>query len=175
MASQALWDTVSALSNKIRTAASTATPEELAYLGSAMEKIGGHVSLADLADHVQTVKGEIQDHLDETMRVFDSDATLLKNNMSSEVSGMFSGLEAQVLALILSQKTELTIAATAAQTQMSQYATQKVAEVTDAINALIGPATSALNASVSGAGAVVDEIRTAAVMTEEDLLFFGSF
>lgn len=60
MTATGLWDAARALAEKIRVAAPTATAEELAYLGSAMEKIGGPVSLVDLADHVHTLKTELE-------------------------------------------------------------------------------------------------------------------
>lgn len=59
MITTSLWDAAKALSDKIKAAAATASAEELAYLGSAMEKIGGHVSLVDLAQHVENMKAEL--------------------------------------------------------------------------------------------------------------------
>ena len=62
MVSTAIWDAVRALNDKIKNAAPTATAEELAYLGNAMEKIGGHVTLIDLADHLDTLKLELDQY-----------------------------------------------------------------------------------------------------------------
>lgn len=51
-----LLESVISLNNKIKVAATTATAEEMAYLGSAIEKIGGQLSLYDLIEHVDDLK-----------------------------------------------------------------------------------------------------------------------
>lgn len=53
-----LSDAVRALRDKIAVSSTTATPEELAYLGSAIEKIGGRASLLEVLDATETAKAE---------------------------------------------------------------------------------------------------------------------
>lgn len=54
-----LFATAQTLRDKLNAAATSATPEELAYLASALEKIAGQVSLIDLAEALEQAKAEI--------------------------------------------------------------------------------------------------------------------
>jgi len=79
-------DILSAVSNlrdKIVTSSNTATPEELAYLGSALEKIGGKTSLYDVVDAAETKKQEI---LDASATVI-SELTATLNTTKSTIEG----------------------------------------------------------------------------------------
>ena len=59
MADLALRDAITAVKNKISSAAADATPEELAYLGTAIDRIGGRATVLEIEQMGDAIKGEI--------------------------------------------------------------------------------------------------------------------
>jgi hypothetical protein len=59
MADLALRDAIAAVKNKISSAAADATPEELAYLGTAIDRIGGRATVLEIEQMGDTIKAEI--------------------------------------------------------------------------------------------------------------------
>lgn len=56
MSSIEVWGMVEALAKKITTSTTTATPQELAYLGTAAERIAGQTSMLEIAKYIQASK-----------------------------------------------------------------------------------------------------------------------
>lgn len=59
MSSIEVWSMVEALAKKITTSTTTATPQELAYLGTAAERIAGQTSMLEIAKYIQASKEAI--------------------------------------------------------------------------------------------------------------------
>ena len=59
MADLALRDAITAVKNKISSAAADATPEELAYLGTAIDRIGGRATVLEPEQMGDTIKAEV--------------------------------------------------------------------------------------------------------------------
>ena len=59
MADLALRDAIAAVKNKISSAAADATPEELAYLGTAIDRIGGRATVLEIEQMGDAIKEEI--------------------------------------------------------------------------------------------------------------------
>ena len=59
MADLALRDAITAVKNKISSAAADATPEELAYLGTAIDRIGGRATVLEIEQMGDAIKAEI--------------------------------------------------------------------------------------------------------------------
>lgn len=156
MSSTRIWDAVVALNDKIKVAAPTATPEELAYLGTAIEKIGGHVTLIDLANHSDTIKADLDTHKASTLTSF-------QQTLNTKIA------DADTLLLSLKEAYVGVINSTTA---------PAISTVTTAVNAklldaqlVIGQLQDAIAQASSAAAAITRE----APMTEIDAMFFSSF
>ena len=56
----ALKDAINAIYNKVQSDISSASPEELAYLGTALEKIGGKITVFDIMEFGDDKIAELQ-------------------------------------------------------------------------------------------------------------------
>lgn len=111
MSLKAIIDT---LSEKIAAASTGSSPEELAYLASAVEKIGGRVSVFDLVDHVEDQKTQLS--LDISTVKADAVAAINSvladgitelTNLNNTVSATVLGLESQVASIIADAQTQI--------------------------------------------------------------------
>ena len=80
-----LFATVQTLRDKLQAAATGATPEELAYLASALEKIAGQASLLDLAEALSQAITEIQGAAQPGITQAQQEANTLRQNILAAI------------------------------------------------------------------------------------------
>lgn len=81
--SASLQAQITALQNRIGELAATATPEQLGYIGKAIESIAGQVSAVDLAEYTVVLKTEIN-----------AEATTAKAQVTTEKDSAVSAVHA---------------------------------------------------------------------------------
>lgn len=151
-----LWDVVTSLHTKIRASADTATPEELAYLGTAIEKISGPLSTLELANHVDTLKAQLDQH-----------KSSASTSMTQLLNTKIADAERSMLALRDSYVGVVNNTITTAVSSVNTSVGNKVLEAQDAIVAL--------QAAIQQASAVAQQITQQQPISEVELLFFNSF
>lgn len=80
-----LFATVQTLRDKLQAAATGATPEELAYLASALEKIAGQASLLDLAEALSQAIAQIQGAAQPGITQAQQEANTLRQNILAAI------------------------------------------------------------------------------------------
>ena len=80
-----LFATVQTLRDKLQAAATGATPEELAYLASALEKIAGQASLLDLAEALSQAIAQIQGAAQPGITQAQQEAHTLRQNILAAI------------------------------------------------------------------------------------------
>ena len=143
----ALKDLVQNLQAKINVAAGAATPEELAYLSSAVEKIGGRASIFDFVDFVDDKKNELSLDVDQT-----------KQDAVDSINAVFSNALTQLTELINTSSNSLTSTASQASadlddqiTAITTTAAQQIVDLVNQANANISNESDAAVAAVSSA------------------------
>lgn len=96
---------VTALRDKLIAASVSATPEELAYLASALDKLAGQVGLLDIAEATDAARQTVRTALDDMRRGVAEDADVLRR----EVLGVIAQREANAVGVI-TQSAETAIA-----------------------------------------------------------------
>ena len=151
----ALKDLVQNLQDKINVAADAATPEELAYLSSAIEKIGGRASIFDFVDFVDDKKGELTLDVDQT-----------KQDALDSINAVFSNALTQLTDLINTSTNSLTSTAATASAELDDQintittlAAQEIADlVTQANTSISTESSAAVDAVTSAASTAVGQI-----------------
>ena len=152
----ALWDVVGALQAKIRASADTASPEELAYLGTAIEKIAGPLSTLELANHVDTLKAQLDQY-----------KLTASNSLTQLLNTKIADAERTLLALKDSYVGVVNNTITPAVSSVNTSVNNKVLEAQDAV--------AALQAAIQQASVVAQQISQQQPISEMELLFFNSF
>ena len=130
-----LRDAVRAIKAKIETAAEIATPEELAYLGTAIDRIGGRatvleveemgdVKMAELSAHANSVETATLDTIATAADVTIANVNATKTAAESAITATRTAAEASVT------QTKSAALAVMAQTQTSTVATINAAAQT---------------------------------------------
>lgn len=96
---------VTALRDKLIAASVSATPEELAYLASALDKLAGQVGLLDIAQATDAARQTVRTALDDMRQGVAEDADVLRR----EVLGVIAQREANAVGVI-TQSAETAIA-----------------------------------------------------------------
>lgn len=93
-----LREALRALKAKIETAAAFATPEELAYLGTALERIGGRATLLEVEDIGDQKKAELQALAAQLSAALASETSselaAFRDQLAEEIATMTSAAEA---------------------------------------------------------------------------------
>ena len=162
----ALFDAVDALRKSIVAAAATAKPEELAYLGTALEKIAGHVTLLELSEHVDTLK-----------TVLDTYKTSLEGNFATTLATQTQNAQSEMARTKETYLHELSVqqmnsqaAITATSNATTQTVNDAAAVVINQVNGILAQLTSAMDDARTTAEAVRDEKP----FNEADLMFYAA-
>lgn len=126
-----LYDAIKALRDKIQTSAGAASAEELAYLATALERIGGRATVLEVFEVSEAKKVEIIAAID-----------TLKNTSIDQINAATSGAHDDVLALLQSSLTTL-------QQQVTAALQQSQTDSTSVINATNTALTGSKNATLS--------------------------
>ena len=110
-----LFATVQTLRDKLQAAATGATPEELAYLASALEKIAGQASLLDLAEALSQAIAQIQGAAQPGITQAQQEANTLRQNILAAIEAKRLSAEQSLTAA--TQRANASVATTMAQMQ----------------------------------------------------------
>lgn len=151
-----LRDAVRAIKAKIETAAEIATPEELAYLGTAIDRIGGRATVLEVEEMGDIKIAEITEHANAVeTATLDTIATAadvaIANVTATKTAAETSVTHTKNTALAVMAQTETSTVATvnaAAQTAIQQTASsrdQAIAATQSAADAAVATAQAAAN------------------------------
>ena len=148
MADLALRDAITAVKNKISSAAADATPEELAYLGTAIDRIGGRATVLEIEQMGDTIKEEV----------------------NSIIDGVKADLDTYVQAATSTQIGVLDSKVSESNTAI----TNKVAEATTIIETLVSTANGQVNTMVNNAVAQLEaasnDLSSAAAVAQQQAI-----
>lgn len=134
MSSIEVWGMVDALARKITTSTSTATPQELAYLGTAAERIAGQTSMLEIAKYVQASKEAI-----------DQLIALAKEEMQSTLDATKAGTIQQINIDKQALITELNVSIDNALANFNILRQEQTDTMTEELNAAVHNAASTLS------------------------------
>ena len=158
-----LRDAVRAIKAKIETAAEIATPEELAYLGTAIDRIGGRATVLDVEEMGDAKMAEMSAH-----------ATSVETATLDTIATAADVAIANVSATKSAAESSITATKTAAEAVMAQTETSTVATVNAAAQTAIQQAASsrdqAIAATQSAADAAVATAQAAANSVAQQLV-----
>lgn len=148
MADLALRDAITAVKNKISSAAADATPEELAYLGTAIDRIGGRATVLEIEQMGDTIKAEIAALVTQTK-------TDVGTNLIDITNTQIGILESRVneSRTAIDDKTDL----------MTIYLDNKVLECNNDVTTKVVESTTVIESVVTTAEAQVNTVVSAAV------------
>ena len=145
MADLALRDAITAVKNKISSAAADATPEELAYLGTAIDRIGGRATVLEIEQMGDTIKEEVADIIDQVKAELDTYVQAATNTQIGVLDSRVS--------------------------ESNTAITNKVAEATGIIESLVSTANGQVTTMVNDAVAAIDlasaELTSAAAAAQQ--------
>lgn len=145
MADLALRDAITAVKNKISSAAADATPEELAYLGTAIDRIGGRATVLEIEQMGDTIKEEVSSIIDGVKAELD---TYVQTATNTQIGVLDSRVSESNTAI-----------------------TNKVAEATGIIESLVSTANDQVTTMVNDAVAAIDlasaELSSAAAAAQQ--------
>ena len=158
-----LRDAVRAIKAKIETAAEIATPEELAYLGTAIDRIGGRATVLEVEEMGDVKMAEMSAH-----------ATSVETATLDTIATAADVAIANVSATKSAAESSITATKTAAGAVMAQTETSTVATVNAAAQTAIQQAASsrdqAIAATQSAADAAVATAQAAANSVTQQLV-----
>ena len=158
-----LRDAVRAIKAKIETAADIATPEELAYLGTAIDRIGGRATVLEVEEMGDVKMAEMSAH-----------ATSVETATLDTIATAADVAIANVSATKSAAESSITATKTAAEAVMAQTETSTVATVNAAAQTAIQQAASsrdqAIAATQSAADAAVATAQAAANSVTQQLV-----
>ena len=164
--SLALLEAVTALNTKIKNAAPTATAEELAYLGSAIEKIAGHVTLVDLIDHVDTLKAALDLYRQDTQNNLNQTLTTAIENAMTDLARVKNEHIAEIDTKQMNAKADITQHVNTANASMQDTSAIVLTQVATAISNLTN--------AIDQANTAAEAIKDVQPITEAELYFFNS-
>lgn len=159
--SSSLLTAIQAVKDKIALSAGTATPEELAYLGTALDRIGGRATVYEVAEMGDAKKAELTALAEQLASAINTDTT-------AELAAFVADVDAKIASMTQSANT---LVATSIQ-NITDTKNAAEAYITDVKNAATGYAsttltqtTAAIDASKNSALAAVTDAKNAAVLT----------
>lgn len=99
-----LKDAVQAIYNKVQTDLTNATPEELAYLSTSLEKLGGRATVYDVMDVGEDKKTEIQALADQIIADLNTDLSGKVTQFNTDVQAIIT-LETNNFNTMIANKT----------------------------------------------------------------------
>lgn len=147
--SSALFDAIRALRDKIVQAAPLASAEELAYLGSAIEKIAGHATALDLVDYAETLKIALNEYRVACEANLTKAVTTITTNAEADVARTKETYLAEMAQQQMDSQAAMTTVANAALKAMGDAATPLIAQVDTVLAQLRAAIAEALDAAAS--------------------------
>lgn len=150
-----LKDAVQAIYNKVATDLTNASPEELAYLSTSLEKLGGRATVYDVMDVGEDKKAEIQ-----------ALATQIINNLGVDITSKVTQFETDVQGIITTETSNF-------QTMISNTTTQYqllVTTTTNSINQTITDAETAVQAAQTDIADAAAALQDAAAIANQQAI-----
>ena len=146
-----LRDAVRAIKAKIETAAEIATPEELAYLGTAIDRIGGRATVLEVEEIGDIKKDEITAH-----------ALAVETATINTITATRTAAENTITATRTAAEASVTQTQTAALAVLAQTQTSTVATVNTAAQTAIQQATASRDQTVTATQTAAQQATVAA-------------
>ena len=152
-----LRDAVRAIKAKIGTAAEIATPEELAYLGTAIDRIGGRATVLEVEEMGDIKMAEISAHATAVeTATLDTIATAADVAIAN-VTAAKTAAETAITATKTSAETSVTQTKNAALAGMAQTETSTVATVNASAQTTIQQAASSRDQAIAAVSSAADQ------------------
>jgi hypothetical protein len=152
-----LRDAVRAIKAKIETAAEIATPEELAYLGTAIDRIGGRATVLEVEEMGDIKMAEMSAHAQAVeTATLDTIATAADVAIAN-VTATQTAAEAAITATKTSAETSVTQTKNAALAVMAQTETSTVATVNAAAQSAIQQTASSRDQAIAAVSSAADQ------------------
>lgn len=162
-----LKDAVQAIYNKVATDLTTATPEELAYLSTSLEKLGGRATVYDVMDVGEDKKAEIQ-----------ALADVIIANMNTDVGNKVDQFNLDIQSIVDLQTTNFN---NMIELKTTEYNTLVATTETSLNGIILAAETSISNAEADVASAVAALTDAAAIANQQamngsefNLYFYGT-
>ncbi len=156
-----LRDAVRAIKAKIETAAEIATPEELAYLGTAIDRIGGRATVLEVEEMGDIKMAEMSAHANAVESVTLDTIATAADVAITNVTATKTAAEAAITATKSAAETSVTQTKDAALAVMAQTAIQQAASSRDQA---IAATQSAADAAVATAQAAANSVTQQLVL-----------
>lgn len=143
--SSSLLTAIQAVKDKIALSAGTATPEELAYLGTALDRIGGRATVYEVAEMGDAKKAELTALAEQLASAINTDTT-------AELAAFVADVDAKIVSMTQSANT---LVATSIQ-NITDTKNAAEAYITDVKNAATGYASTTLTATTTAITAAKD-------------------
>lgn len=151
-----LRDAVRAIKAKIETAAGIATPEELAYLGTAIDRIGGRATVLEVEEMGDVKMDEMKVHANALESATIASITTTKDAAITNVASTKQAAESAITATKTAAETSVTATRDAAVAVMQQTETSAVASVHSAAQTAIQQSATARDQAVSTVQSAAD-------------------
>jgi len=152
-----LRDAVRAIKAKIETAAEIATPEELAYLGTAIDRIGGRATVLEVEEMGDIKMAEMSAHANAVeSATLDTIATAADVAIAN-VSATKSAAESSITATKTAAESSVTQTKNASLAAMAQNETSTVATVNAAAQTAIQQTASARDQAIAASRSAADQ------------------
>lgn len=141
---------IQAVKEKITTSAGTATPEELAYLGTALDRIGGRATVYEVVEVGDAKKAELTALAEQLALAIDTDTT-------EELAAFVAAVDAKIAAMTSSSNTlvetsieNITDTKIAAETHITEVANLVTSSIDEAAATLTDAASIAQQQALNG-------------------------
>ena len=150
MADLALRDAITAVKNKISSAAADATPEELAYLGTAIDRIGGRATVLEIEQMGDTIKEEVNSIIDGVKADLDTYVQSATNTQIGVLDSKVSESNTAITNKVAEATTIIETLVAAANGQVNTMVNNAVAQLEAASNDLSSAAAVAQQQAING-------------------------
>lgn len=144
-----LKNAINAIQDKISTSATTATAEELAYLGTAIDRIGGRATVYEVVETGEIVKAEITDLSTLLQNNIKLDFTTEYNDANTKVQTTLATMVASAKSTETTTLTNITNAKIAAETSINNVKSTGITAITDHTNDTVATAKNTLATTVT--------------------------
>lgn len=166
-----LRDAVRAIKQKIESAADQATPEELAYLGTAIDRIGGRATVLEVEEMGDIKMEEISEHAQTVEAETIAAITTTKDTAIATINATKQAAETAITNTKTTAEASITATKNAAITAMQQTETSAVANVNSAAQTAIQQAAIARDQAINVAQAAANSVTQQLVLGRKTFFF----
>mgnify|MGYP006877475418 FL=1 len=153
-----LRDAVRAIKQKILTGADTATPEELAYLGTAIDRIGGRATVLEVEEMGDIKIAEITEHANTVEQATIAAITATKDAAEASITATKDAAEASITATKDAAIASVNAAKNAAITEANANRDAVIAQTTAHKDAVIAESNAFKNQALADVAAAANTV-----------------